>query len=154
MTAEKKKPVLARNKKARFEYEILETVEAGMVLEGPEVKSIRQGRVSFQDGHVRFSGGEAYLLGVFVAPYENRGYAPHDPERPKKLLLHRREIEQFTAKVEQKGLSVIPLNLHLRQGKIKVELALARGRKQQDRREELKQRAVDREVARETAKYR
>lgn len=144
--------LIAQNKKARHDYEILETVEAGLVLQGSEVKSLREGRASFKDGYVRFNHGEAWLVGVHIAPYENAGpvgHGGHDPERPRKLLLHGREIESLTAMAEQKGLSVIPLKLYFTRGKVKVLLGVGKGKKVYDRREDLKRRVVEREIARE-----
>jgi SsrA-binding protein len=145
--------IIGQNKKARREYELLDFIEAGIVLTGSEVKSLRAGRLSFKDGYVRFDSGEAYLVGVHIAPYENAGYAQHDPERERKLLLHKREIKSLMGKVEQKGLTLIPVKMYFKQGKVKVELALARGRKLHDQREELKRRAVARDMAREMARY-
>ncbi|KUJ96579.1 MAG: SsrA-binding protein [Desulfonauticus sp. 38_4375] len=145
--------VVGVNKKARREYEILDTFEAGLVLTGSEVKSLRQGRVSFKDGYVRFHKEEAFLVGVHIAPYENAGYAQHDPERERKLLLNKREIKSLMGKVEQKGYTVIPLKIYFKQGKAKVEIGLARGKKLYDLREELKKKTIAREMAREMAKY-
>jgi SsrA-binding protein len=145
--------IIGQNKKARREYELLDFIEAGIVLTGSEVKSLRAGRLSFKDGYVRFDKGEAYLVGVHIAPYENAGYAQHDPERVRKLLLHKREIKNLMGKVEQKGLTVIPVKMYFKQGRVKVELALAKGRKLYDRREELKKRAIALDTAREMAKY-
>jgi len=155
MSSKKQKSpnLIAQNKKARHEYEILERFEAGLVLMGSEVKSIRQGHVSFKDGYVRFKNNEAWLVGVHVAPYENAmlpgGQGGHEPERPRKLLLHAGEIAMLAAKVDQKGLTVVPLKLYFSRGKVKVELGLGRGKKTFDRREDLKRRAVEREVARD-----
>lgn len=145
--------LIAQNKKARYDYEILERLEAGLVLTGSEVKSIRQGHVSFKDGYVRFKEGEAWLVGVHVAPYENAalpgGQGGHEPERPRKLLLHAHEIAMLKARVEQKGLTVVPLKLYFSRGKVKLELGLGRGKKTFDRREDIKRRVVEREVARD-----
>lgn len=145
--------IVAQNKKARAEYELLDRFEAGLVLTGSEVKSLRAGKMNFMDSHVRFDGGEAFLLGAHIAPYENAGYSQHDPDRPKKLLLHRRELALLSAKVEQKGLTVVPIKLYFKNGRIKAELALARGLKLHDRREELKRRDIARETSRELSKY-
>ncbi len=145
--------LIAQNKKARHDYEILERFEAGLVLTGSEVKSMRQGQVSFKDGYVRFKNNEAWLVGVHIAPYENaslpEGQGGHEPERPRKLLLHAHEIHFLSAKVEQKGLSVVPLRFYLARGKVKLELGLGKGKKTFDRRDDLKRRAVEREMARE-----
>ncbi len=145
--------LIAQNKKARHLYEFLEKHEAGLVLTGSEVKSLRAGKVSFKDGYVKFTDGEAYLIGVHIAPYENAGYAGHDPERPRKLLLHAAEINSLRAKVEQKGLTVAPVRLYFKNGKAKLEIALARGKKVFDRRDDLKARDLDRDAARELQRH-
>jgi SsrA-binding protein len=145
--------VLAQNKKARAEYEFIEFLEAGLILTGSEVKSARLGRISFHDSHVQFIGGEPFLVSVHIAPYEHAGDLGHNPDRERKLLLNRREIGLLLNKVEQKGLTVVPTKFYLKNGRIKVEIALARGLKFHDRREELKRRAVERDTAREIAKY-
>ncbi len=144
--------LIAQNKKARHNYEILDTCEAGIVLQGSEVKSLRQGHVSFKDGYVRFTDGEAWLVGVHIAPYENAGpvgQGGHDPERPRKLLLHNHEIKTLMNKVEQKGLTLVPLKLYFSRGKVKLLIGLARGKKTFDRREDLKRRASERDMARD-----
>ncbi|PIE66233.1 MAG: SsrA-binding protein [Desulfobacterales bacterium] len=142
---------IATNKKARHLYELVEFIEAGMVLTGSEVKSLREGRVSFMDGYVQFEQGEAFLVGVHIAEYENAGYAQHRPDRRRKLLLHKNEIRGLMNKVEQKGLTVVPTKMYFRNGRIKLELALGRGKKLHDRRHDLKERAVKRDTAREMA---
>ncbi|HCF06327.1 MAG: SsrA-binding protein [Desulfomicrobiaceae bacterium] len=141
--------LVAANRKARHEYEFLDFVEAGLVLSGSEVKSLREGRVNLGDGYVVFHSGEAWLTGVHISPYPNAGYAQHDPDRARKLLLHRREIASLAAKVEQKGLTVVPTKMYFKNGKIKVELALSRGKRVHDRREELRRRAVARDMERD-----
>lgn len=141
--------LIGQNKKARHLYELLEFLEAGMQLTGSEVKSLRAGKVAFKDAYVEFSGGEAFLVGLHIAPYENAGYSQHEPERRRKLLLHSREIAAWTARVEQKGLTVVPTRMYFSKGKAKVEIALARGKKLFDRREDLKSRDIARETARE-----
>ena len=143
--------IIGQNRKARHLYELVEFVEAGMVLTGSEVKSLREGRISFMDGYVQFEHGEAFLVGVHIAEYENAGYAQHRPDRPRKLLLHKREIEGLMKKVEQKGLTVVPTKVYFKNGRIKLELALGRGKKLHDRRQDLKERAVKRDTAREMA---
>jgi len=145
--------ILGQNKKARHLYELVEFFEAGMVLMGSEVKSLKAGRISFMDGYVRFQGGEAFLTGVHIAPYENAGYAGHEPDRDRKLLLHGREIEDMAAQVEQKGLTVVPTKIYLKNGRIKLEIALAKGKHTYDRRHELKDRAVKRDTDREMKRY-
>lgn len=137
---------LVVNRRARYEYELLEKFVAGMALTGSEVKSIREGRANLQDGHVEFSKGEAFLVGVHISPYPNAGYANHEPLRRRKLLLHRREIRRLTGKVAEKGLAVIPLAISPAGNWLKVELALARGKKLHDKRETLRQRTMDREA--------
>lgn len=145
--------LVALNKKARHLYEFLEKYEAGLVLMGSEVKSLRLGRISFKDGYVKFQDGEAFLIGVHIAPYENAGYAGHEPERPRKLLLHTAEIHAMRVKVEQKGLTVVPVRVYFKNGRAKAEIALARGKKVFDRRDDLKSRDLDRDAARELARH-
>ena len=134
-------PLIGDNRKARHIYEYLETIEAGISLTGPEVKSLRAGQ--------EFRRGEAWLIGLHIAPYTNAGYVEQNADRPRKLLMHAQEIASFAAKVEQKGLTVVPSKLYLKHGKIKVELALGRGRKLHDHRVELKRRAETRDMQRE-----
>ena len=145
--------LVALNKKARHLYEFLEKYEAGLVLMGSEVKSLRLGRISFKDGYVKFQDGEAFMIGVHIAPYENAGYAGHEPERPRKLLLHAAEINAMRTKVEQKGLTVVPVRVYFKNGRAKTEIALARGKKVFDRRDDLKSRDLDRDAARELARH-
>jgi len=140
--------LVARNRKARHEYDILETWEAGLVLRGPEVKSLREGRVSFQDAFARVEGGEVWLYSLHIAPYEPATYNNEDPLRPRKLLLHRHEIRKLIGRVEEKGLTLVPLEVYFRDGYAKVTLGLARGRKLHDKRETLKKRAQEREARR------
>ena len=141
--------VLGDNRKARHIYEYLETLEAGLVLTGPEVKSLRSGQVNFTDSYVEFRSGEAWLVGLHIAPYTNAGYVEQNADRPRKLLLHSSEINAFATQVAQKGLTVVPAKIYLTHGKIKVELALGRGRKLHDHRVELKRRAEHRDMERE-----
>lgn len=152
----KKKPspgLIAQNKKARHYYELLEFYEAGLVLSGSEVKSIRAGHISFHDAYVTFRHGEAYLVGMRIAPYANAGYAGHEPDREKKLLLHSREIDVLASRVEQKGMTVVPVNLHFKVGKIKVELAVGRGKKLHNQRDDLKAAAEARDLQRELSRF-
>ncbi|WP_320173512.1 SsrA-binding protein SmpB [Maridesulfovibrio sp.] len=144
---------IALNKQARRNYEFVETLEAGLVLKGTEVKSLRQGLVSFMDGYINFKEGEAWLVGVHIAPYDHAGYTQHEPDRPRKLLLHAREIEKLQSRVEQKGLTVVPVKLYFSKGKIKLEIALAKGRNVHNRKEELKRRDIARDTARQLANY-
>lgn len=148
MTEADGKRVVSRNKKARHEYEILETYEAGLVLRGPEVKSVRAGKVAFQDSFARVDNGEVWLYNLHISPYEPAQRWNADPTRPRKLLLQKGEIRRLIGRVEEKGLTLVPLDLYFRRGYAKVTLALARGRKVHDRREELKRRAMEREVRR------
>jgi len=141
---------IAENREARVKYEILERYEAGMVLEGSEVKSLRnRGHISFKDSFVRIEGGEAWLYNLYIAPYRFATIKPPDPLRKRKLLLHKREIMRLYGKVQEKGYTVIPLKLYWRNGKAKVEIALAKGKKLHDRRQELKEKAIKRELERE-----
>ena len=139
--------VLVANRRARYEYEFLERLTAGIALTGSEVKSVREGHVKLQDGWVAFEGGEAFLADVHIAPYANAGYANHDPIRRRKLLLHRRDIARLASKVAEKGLTVVPLAIGLDGNWVKVELALAKGKKLYDKRETIKRRELDREAA-------
>jgi SsrA-binding protein len=137
---------LASNRKARHDYEVLETLEAGLVLSGTEVKSVRQGKVQLRDSHVSFREGQAYLVGMHVSPYSHGNRENHEPERPRRLLLHRREIDRLYGQMQQKGLSVVPLELRLKGPWIKAELALVRGKKQYDKRQAEKEKTLDREM--------
>ncbi|MBU1003527.1 MAG: SsrA-binding protein SmpB [Proteobacteria bacterium] len=145
--------LIATNKNARRYYEILETLEAGLALMGSEVKSMRGGKVSFKDGYVKIEAGQAWLVGVHIAPYEFATHFGHEPERPRQLLMHRREIDTLSAKVDQKGLSLIPLRLYFKHGRVKVEIGLGKGKKTFDRRDDLKQRDIARDTARELTSY-
>lgn len=144
------RPVIAVNKKARHLYELSEFLEAGIALTGPEVKSIRARKVNFIDSYVEFRQGEAWLVSLHIAPYANAGYVPQNPERARKLLLHAREIAKLAGTVAQKGLTVVPVRVYASHGKIKVEIAIGRGKRLHDHRESLKQRAAERDMARET----
>lgn len=142
---------VALNKKARHLYELSEFTEAGIMLTGPEVKSIRAGKVNFIDSYVDFRQGEAWLVSLHIAPYANAGYAPQEPDRARKLLLHEKEISKFSGMVAQQGLTVVPVRLYFKRGKVKVEIALGKGKKLHDHRETLKRRAEERDMARELA---
>jgi SsrA-binding protein len=148
MSKEDGRKVVATNRKARHEYEILERFEAGLVLKGPEVKSVREGKVGFQDAFARVERGEAWLYDLHINPYEQANRYNVDPLRPRKLLLHREEIRRLIGKVEEKGLTLVPTELYFKNGYAKVTLALARGRKLYDKREKLKREAQDREARR------
>lgn len=145
--------VVVRNKKARHEFEILDTYEAGVVLRGPEVKSIRDGKVSLAEAFARVDGGEVWLYGMHVTPYDPASRWNADPVRPRKLLLRGAEIRKLIGAVQEKGLSLVPLSLYFRRGYAKVELALGRGKKLHDKRETLKRRTHQREMEREIRKY-
>lgn len=140
--------VVARNRKARHEYEVLEEVEAGLVLKGAEVKSLREGKASFTDAFARVEAGEVWLYNLHITPYEAAQLDRPDPKRQRKLLLHKRQIARLAAKTFETGLTLVPLDLHFRRGHAKVTLALARGKKRHDRREDLKKRVMKREVER------
>jgi SsrA-binding protein len=143
--------LIARNKKARHYYDLLDRIEAGIMLTGSEMKSVRAGAVNFRDAYVTFRNGEAFLVGLHIAPYAIAGYARHYPDRERKLLLHRRELTNLAERVQQKGLSLLPLDMHFRNGKVKVELVLGRGKKLRDQRQDLKQAAAMRDAEREMA---
>ena len=140
--------LVATNRKARHDFEILETMEAGIVLKGPEVKSLRAGKVGFQDAFARVSGAELWLHNLHISPYEQANRFNEDPLRTRKLLLGRSEIRKLIGKVEEKGLTLVPLDLHFRRGYAKVTLGLARGRKLHDKREKLKRQEQEREARR------
>lgn len=145
------KKVVATNRKARHEYEILDTYEAGLVLKGPEVKSLREGKVGFRDAYARLEGGEVWLHSLHISPYEQANRFNEDPLRPRKLLLNRHEIRRLVGHVEEKGLTLIPLQIYFRKGYAKITLALARGRKLYDKREKLKRKTQDDEARRAMA---
>ncbi|WP_319541800.1 SsrA-binding protein SmpB [uncultured Pseudodesulfovibrio sp.] len=145
---------IGTNKQARRLYEILETFEAGISLLGSEVKSLRAGQVSFKDGYVQFRNDSAFLIGVHIAPYEKTGvYDQHDPERPRQLLLHKQEITMLKTKSEQKGLSVIPMKMYFSRGKVKVQIGLGRGKNVHSKKQDLKDRDISRDTARQLAAY-
>jgi SsrA-binding protein len=137
------------NRRARHEFHVEETYEAGLVLTGSEVKALRAGRASLQDAYARFQGGEAWLVNMHISPYEKAGPFGHDPTRPRKLLLHRSELRRLVGKVQQRGYTLIPLRVYFNErGFAKVELGLARGKRQVDRRAEIARREAEREIAR------
>ena len=145
---------VARNRKARHEYEILDTVEAGLVLKGSEVKSVREGKVVLQDGYATIDRGEAYLHDVHISPYDAANRWNVDPVRVRKLLLSRPELRDLGRRVAEKGLTLIPLDIHFTHGFAKVTLGVARGKRQYDKRESIKKRELDREAARERGRRR
>jgi len=140
--------VVARNRKARHEYEILDTYEAGIALKGPEVKSLRAGGVSFQDAFARVDNGEVWLHSLHISPYEQANQFNVDPVRRRRLLLNRQEIRQLAVKSEEKGLTLVPLEIYFVRGRAKLQLAVGRGKKLHDKRETLKRRQQDREARR------
>lgn len=141
--------VIARNKKAYHDYEILETFEAGIVLMGSEIKSIRANKISLRDGFVQERGGELWLMNVHIATYDEASIFGHsDPLRPRKLLLHKREITQITARIRERGYTVVPTMIYLSKGRAKVEIGLARGKKQYDKREAIAKRDAERQIRR------
>lgn len=139
---------VARNRKARHDYEILDTVEAGLVLRGAEVKSVREGRVNLQDGWATIEGGEAWLNGVHISPYDPASRWNVDPVRRRKLLLSRDQIQDLAGRVFEKGLTVVPLDVHFRNGFAKVTLAVARGKQKHDKRESIRRREMERDMER------
>jgi SsrA-binding protein len=143
------KPV-AQNRRARFDYDVLETYEAGLVLAGAEVKSIRDGKVQLRDAYARVQDGEVWLHGVHVAPYTySNGFGAVDPDRSRKLLLHRRQIEELAARTAQESLTLVPLSVYFKDGRAKVDLALARGRRRYDKRRAIAERDAAMEARRE-----
>jgi SsrA-binding protein len=139
---------VARNPKATHDYHILETWETGIVLTGTEVKSLRSGKASIREAYARVRNGEVFLEGMNITPYEQGNRYNHDPVRTRKLLLHKREIQKLIGAVEQRGLTLVPLELYFKNGRAKVALALGKGKKQHDKRETLKRKIQEREVAR------
>ncbi len=145
---------IGTNKQARRLYEILETFEAGISLLGSEVKSLREGQVAFKDGYVSFRDNSAFLVGVHISPYEKTGmFDQHDPERPRRLLLHKREIEALQSKVDQKGLTIVPMKMYFSRGKVKVQIGLGRGKNVHSKKQDLKDRDIARDTARQLAAY-
>ena len=137
------------NKKARFDYHLLERLEAGLVLVGTEVKSLRQGHAVLNDAYARIRDGELFLLGCNIAIYEQGNLSNHNPTRPRKLLVHRREIQKLQSKLTQKGLTLVPLRIYFTRGRAKVELALAQGKTHADKRDKLRDRQAQRDIRRE-----
>ncbi|NDJ77204.1 MAG: SsrA-binding protein SmpB [Chloroflexi bacterium] len=140
--------VISTNRKARHDYELLDDYEAGLVLTGSEIKSIRAGRVNIRDGYVQPRDDELWLLNVHISTYEQAGMFGHEPLRPRKLLMHRREIDRIVASIQEKGLTVVPTKLYLVRGLAKVEIALARGKKKYDKRQDLRERESKRQIER------
>lgn len=146
--------IVSDNRQARYLYEILETYEAGIQLTGTEVKSIREGKVNLQDGYALIRNGEAWLLNAHISPYTGSGqYFNHEPRRTRKLLLHRQEIRKLIGRVEQQGLTLVPLKMYLKRGLVKVSIALGKGKKLHDKREDLKRRQDQRDIQRAMKNY-
>jgi len=146
--------VVATNRKALHDYHIEDRYEAGLVLTGTEIKSIRAGRVSLREGYVLPRNGELWLVNVHIAPYEPAGKHGHDPRRPRKLLLHRKEINRLIGRAQERGYTIVPLRMYLKRGLAKVEIALARGKKKYDKREAIAKRDAEREIRRAWKKRR
>lgn len=145
--------VVSTNRKARFEYFISETYEAGLVLKGTEIKSIRKGQISLQEAYVRTDGEEAWLVGAHIAPYDQASTAQHNPTRDRKLLLHKKEIKQLWNAIRIKGMTIVPLRVYLKAGRAKLEIGVARGKKLYDKRESIKERDAKREIERRSRDY-
>lgn len=145
---ERGRKMIAQNRKARHDFHVEDVYEAGIVLTGTEVKSLRAGRASLVDGYAVIKDGEAWLMGVHIPEYTEGTWTNHEPRRPRKLLLHRLEIERLIGKTKESGLTLVPLALYFKDGKAKIEIALARGKRQYDKRQALAERQASREMAR------
>ena len=143
---EKAQKSIAENRKAFHDFHLLESFEAGLVLLGTEVKAIREGRVNLRDSFARVEDGEVFLYNVNISPYSHRGYADHEPLRRRKLLLHRSEIRKLIGKTVEKGMTLVPVRLYFKDGRVKVSVSLAKGKKDYDKRDTIKKREVDRET--------
>jgi SsrA-binding protein len=143
---EKAQSTIAENRKASHDFHLLETFEAGIVLLGTEVKAIREGRVNLRDSFARAEDGEVFLYNVNISPYSHRGYATHEPLRRRKLLLHRDEIRKLVGKTTEKGMTLVPVRLYYKNGRVKVAVSLAKGKKEYDKRETIKRREAERET--------
>jgi SsrA-binding protein len=144
---------ILKNKKARFEYEIVDTFEAGIVLKGTEVKSIRQKKVNIQESYAKIKNGEAFIIGMNISLYKMGNFFNHDPLRDRKLLLHKQEIKRLTGKLNEKGFTLIPLRMYFKNGRVKIELGLARGKNIHDKRRTIQDRDMKRDMQREIKKY-
>jgi SsrA-binding protein len=140
--------LIADNRRARHEYELLERIEAGLVLQGTEVKALREGRATIERAFADVRGDEIWLVGANIAAYDKGGFANHDPERDRKLLLHRREIDRVRGRVAERGLTLVPTRLYFKDGRAKVEIALARGKELRDKRRDIARREADRQIER------
>jgi SsrA-binding protein len=143
---EKAQTNIAENRKAYHDFHLIETFEAGLVLLGTEVKAIREGRVNLRDSYARVEQSEVYLYNVNISPYSHRGYADHEPLRRRKLLLHRDEIRKLVGKTVEKGMTLVPVRMYFKNGRVKVAVSLAKGKKEYDKRETIKRRDTDRET--------
>jgi len=146
--AEPKKETSLDNRRARHEYELLDSIEAGIVLQGSEIKSIRQGNLSINEAFARLRDGELYLVNLTIPPYKEASHFNHEPTRPRKLLLHKAEIERFAGRAGEKGLTLVPWRLYFKNGRVKIQLALVRGKKLWDKRRDIQARDVERELRR------
>lgn len=140
--------LIAQNKKARHDYSIIDTMEAGMVLQGTEIKSIRNSRINLKDGFVRVRNGEAFLYNVHISPYEQGNIFNHDPLRTRKLLLHKKQIARLVGETKNAGVTIVPLKVYIKNGYAKVLIGLAKGKKSYDKREDLERKDVDRQIDR------
>jgi SsrA-binding protein len=140
--------LIAANRRARHEYHLLERFEAGLVLTGTEVKSLREGKATIERAYADVRDGQVWLIGAHIAPYEQASLGSHDPDRDRKLLLHRKEIASLIGKVKERGLTLVPTQLYFKNGRAKIELALAKGKEQRDKRRDLAKRDADRQIER------
>jgi len=148
MSSPRGEKLIADNRRARHEFELLERIEAGLVLQGTEVKALREGRATIQRAFADVRGDEIWLVGANIAAYDKGGFANHDPERDRKLLLHRREIDRLRSRVQERGLTLVPTRLYFKDGRAKVEIALARGKELHDKRRDIASREADRQIER------
>ncbi len=146
--AENSRKTICVNKRARFDYEIDDLYEAGLALQGTEVKSLRQGRVNLKDAYADVQNGEVYLLHAHIDQYEQGNRFNHDPERPRKLLLHKQEIRRLVGKTKEKGLTLIPMRMYFSRGKVKVEIGVGKGKRTYDKRQDLKRHTAQRDIER------
>ena len=138
--------IIADNRKAQHDYHLLETFEAGVALLGTEVKSIREGGANLRDSFARIEAGEVWVYNVHISPYRNRGYSDHDPKRRRKLLLHRQEIRKLIGKTTERGMTIVPVRMYLQNGRVKIAISLAKGKKAHDKRETIRRRETERET--------
>ena len=153
MASAAREKLIAENRRARHDYHFLERVEAGLALKGSEVKSLRQGNAVLQRAYADARDGEIWLVGLHIPPYEQASIEPHEPDRDRKLLLHRRQIDQLGSKVAERGLTLVPTRLYFRDGRAKVEIALARGKDVGDKRQSIKEREMKREMERAVRRH-